>query len=537
MRNRALHDALRDFALEAAAHLTAEQRAGAEVAFDVVEEPGTGSILYRYRPLTAEFVAERWEALRKLPASRAAARELGSGAETYLRVRGVSEGPDTEPALRAMVERLYEDRSSFEFPEERFERVYAEVERTLFEDATRAAVVAPVLGLELERERVELGDGFVLVPGDRIEAPREAVWPEGPRERETLPNVLCVLERDVPTGAELPVTEARLRFRKLLTALRLFKSGAVALGPLAWGRVDDGAWNAVPLGGGHARGTPWDLSAAETAELRELAAIVSTSRLGGKVAWALSRFEMGCERALDTEALSDYLLALRALLDAGGETGEATLKLRLAALCAEEPERRAVQRRLEAAFSLERWVMGGGGGDAYLDEIGSESPRELVLEVEDHVRALLRDVLCGYLDADLKTAADDILLASSHPLDIEAHDLREYDPPSGEPEPYPEPEPEVEPEPEPVARRRPARSQLMHSPRAGEAPVLEADTAELAAVEPEPPPEPEPPEHDPEAELDPEPELEPVAVAEDAGVTPSADWELDDDPASYSAPI
>ncbi len=37
MRNRALHDALREFALEAAAFLTDEVREGAELEFDVVD--------------------------------------------------------------------------------------------------------------------------------------------------------------------------------------------------------------------------------------------------------------------------------------------------------------------------------------------------------------------------------------------------------------------------------------------------------------------------------------------------------------------
>ena len=54
-------------------------------------------------------------------------------------------------------------------------------------------------------------------------------------------------------------------------------------------------------------------------------------------------------------------------------------------------------------------------------------------EVEGHLRALLRDVLCGYLEADLKSVADDILIEShGEPLgEIEAHDMRE------EPEPSP----------------------------------------------------------------------------------------------------
>ena len=59
MRNRELHDALRDFALESAALLTGAVNAGAELPYDVIEEPGTGSVLYRYQPLTAEFIGAR----------------------------------------------------------------------------------------------------------------------------------------------------------------------------------------------------------------------------------------------------------------------------------------------------------------------------------------------------------------------------------------------------------------------------------------------------------------------------------------------
>jgi hypothetical protein len=216
------------------------------------------------------------------------------------------------------------------------------------------------------------------------------------------------------------------------------------------------------------------VTAEEQSELVELVELVIDARPGGRIAWALSRFEMGCERPLDTEALSDYLLALESLLDAADEAGRASLTLRLAALCAEEGERKAVQRRVELAFALERWVMGGGGANAYLEALGPDTPRSIVLEVEQHVRALLRDVLCGYLSPDLKAAADDILLASStEQLEIKATDTRPR-----------------------TADRRPREP----------APVVEEER------EPEP------------EELD-------------AGVTPSADWEADDDPASYSAPI
>jgi hypothetical protein len=501
MRNRALHDALRDFALEAAALLSAELRAGHEIPFDVVEEPGKGPILYRYRPLTKQFLATRWEKLRMLPTFARATHALGTGASVYLRVCGLPEATDSEPALQALLERLYEDATSFDFPEERFERVYAGVERTLFEDTINAAVLTPVHGLVLENTRVELGDGIVLVDGRTIDAPPEAVWPPttlGERDREAEPATLCVLERALAPDAPIPVTESRIRFRKLITALRLFKPGGIALDPLAWGRVDEGVWKPLPLGfGGHPRGEPWVLEAAEVPELVEFLGVVSGARHGGRIAWALSRFEMACERVLDEEALSDHLLALRALLDADDEAGRATLSRRVAALCAEPAARRELRGRVELAFALERTLIAGGTTD--------DAPHEIVREIETHVRAMLRDVLCGYLDPDLKAAADDILITSAESLEIQAADLRRPSTVDRRP---------PEPEPQPVQRELRFTS-AQPEPDTGELPV-------------------------PELEEDADPELQPTADSRqptDTGVTPSADWEVDEDPASYSAPI
>jgi hypothetical protein len=214
---------------------------------------------------------------------------------------------------------------------------------------------------------------------------------------------------------------------------------------------------------------------------------------------------MGCGQATDAEALSDHLLGLRALLDATTETNQASFGLRLAALCAEEGVRREVQERMEAAVALERFVMGGSGGV----RLDVQSPRDLIAEVEAHLRALLRDVLCGYLDGDLKAVADDILLEShGDPLgEIEVRDLRE----EAEPELEFEPEPEPAPTPTPRFEHR------------DEEPVT----------------------YEPELEWDDEPdtaEIEPVAVTSEPlqheldGVTESADWGWDD-PEDFSAPV
>ena len=513
MRNRALHDALRNFALEAAALLTDDLKAGAEVEFDVVEEGigahrappgasarrgiGRGPALYRYEPRTGAFIEERWSQLRELPACEPACRELGAGASAWLRVNGLR-GEQAEPALMAMLERLYEDSTSFGFPEERFDRVYGEVELTLYRDAVRARVIAPLHGAWMEAQRVELGDGLSLARGDAV---------EGPHDSSTL---LCVLERDVPADDPIPADEAAERFAAVVTALRLWAPGGVVLGTPGWRQLDHARWQPVAIGSAASpRGGEWMLHAGDEQAFREFFTATVEARPPAPVAWALDRFEMGCAQATEAEALSDYLLGLRGLLDATTHTGQASFGLRLAALCAEEEARRDLQERLEAALAVERYVMGGSGGV----RLDAESPRELVAEMEGHLRALLRDVLCGYLDADLKAVADDILIESGPDpsIEIQARDLRK------EPDPDPDP-PRFEREPAPV--------------------TFEPELEWESEPEYDPPP-------DYEAELDAEPdtaEMEAVAVAAEPvrqapdGVTESADWGWDD-PEDFSAPV
>jgi hypothetical protein len=121
----------------------------------------------------------------------------------------------------------------------------------------------------------------------------------------------------------------------------------------------------------------------------------------GELAWALARFELGCERLAPFEALTDYLLALRALLEPEGPSS-GRLAQRLAAICARPEERAALAERTAHAISLERAVICG------LAPAESGADR-LVAELAEHLRALLRDMVCGHLDADVRAVADELL--------------------------------------------------------------------------------------------------------------------------------
>jgi hypothetical protein len=75
---------------------------------------------------------------------------------------------------------------------------------------------------------------------------------------------------------------------------------------------------------------------------------------------------------------------------------------RLAAICAAPEERDGLARRLRDTVALERAAIAG--------RLPSEPAVEaLVEDFGSHLRAILRDVLCGHLDPALRTLADGLL--------------------------------------------------------------------------------------------------------------------------------
>jgi len=390
--------------------LCAETASGAEIAFELIDTAGgpRGRVpLYCYRPLTGAFLEERHGLLLSLPTYVPAVRALTGleGVDAYLRQRGESRPPSerrelADAALRTFLSVVYAERSDFQFDEDRFAAAYEELEQAVYEGRAVTTVVAPLLGLALDLDTTEvpLGDGLSLFRGDSFgDAPPDAVWGDGEE-----PHVLIVLTVAQDRAAPAPVSVARVRFHRTLTALRLFERGGFALGPVAWTRIDAGTWRAVPLGGSGRPGLPRLIPAEQEDELRAFCNLVARrTPKGGEVAWALARFEMGCERLAPFEALTDYLLALRALLEPEGASS-GRLAGRLAAICAKPEDRAGLAERTAHAISLERAVIGGlapaqPGVDA------------LVEELTEQLRALLRDVLCGHLEPDLCAVADDLL--------------------------------------------------------------------------------------------------------------------------------
>jgi hypothetical protein len=106
------------------------------------------------------------------------------------------------------------------------------------------------------------------------------------------------------------------------------------------------------------------------------------------------------------EALNDHLLALRFVLEGAGPASLG-LSMRVAALCAEPDRRDDVKAVVDRAIGLERELWSGepvpGGG--------AIPPAETAATLEELARAILTDAAVGHLGADLRTTADEILLA------------------------------------------------------------------------------------------------------------------------------
>ena len=408
MRHRPLHEALSAFAEEAAWLLAGDTADGAEIPFEVVESRGArrDTPLYCYRPLTDSFIRERVGVFGRLPTYAPAARALAGldGTAHYLREQGEARIPSdprerADAALRVFISRLFSETTEFVVTDERLERAYSELEGALFDGLSESVVVAPLYGLRITAKEIALGDGLSLVGGEELaDAPPEAVWPYGADE----PSVLACLTITSGPGAPAPLTEARVRFRRLLSALRLFDQARVALGPVAWERSGAGPWTLGDLGtSGRPHGV-LEIGEDGEDELRAFISLVTrrTPR-SGEIAWALRRYELGCERLSLFEALTDHLLALRALLEPEGPAS-GRLAGRVAALCATEERRTHVTERVAHAVSLERAVISGlAPADGGI--------QVLLAELTAHLRALLRDVLCGHLDSDLCALADQLL--------------------------------------------------------------------------------------------------------------------------------
>ena len=408
VRDPLLNEALRRLATEAATRFSAMVAGGDQIPFDVAEQAGPDDALFHsYTPLTARYVREREGELRSLPAFEPAreAVELAAVAAPYLEQRG--EVVPAEPGERAahlltvFIASLWDGCSELSLDRERLEAALAVLDAEAGDVDEADVVVIPVAGLQMPLARLQLPHGAQLVRADTFEAPIEAMRSEGMGRAAWEPQFLAIAEQG--EGADSAAAALR-QLGELVSVMRLFKRGGVGLGPHAFAPTGEGRWRRIATGAPAVRGDGYRLDEDEAAQLAEFAErLEARPDPTGPLAWAVGRFELGCERASALEGLSDHLLALRAVLDGQGPVG-ASLPMRAAALIADDStDRLGARERVEAALELERSLMTGAP---------IEGATELAGWIEESVRRILREAALGELGADLNEVADETLIAT-----------------------------------------------------------------------------------------------------------------------------
>jgi hypothetical protein len=442
VRDPLLNEALRRLAAEAATRFTTLVASGDQIPFDVAEQAGPDEAFFHsYVPLTARYVRERETELRSLPAFEPArdAVALTGVAAPYLEQRG--EIVPSEPGERAarlltvFMASLWDGCTEFSLDRERLESALVVLDAEAGDVDEADVVVVPVVGLQMPVARLQLPHGAQLVRADSFEAPIEAMRSEGMGRAAWEPQFLAIAEQGEGNDS---AAAALQQLGDLISVMRLFKAGGIGLGPHAFAPTGEGRWRRIATGAPAPRGDTYRLDEEETAQLVELAdTLEARPDPAGPLAWAVRRFELGCERPSTLEGLSDHLLALRAVLDGQGPVG-ASLPMRAAALIADgSTDRLGARERVEAAMEMERAEMSGASAD------GAD---ELAAWVEGCVRRILREAALGELGADLNEVADETLIATG----LDAGDVEIAVAAQGiAPEPEPEPAPAAVPLPRP----------------------------------------------------------------------------------------
>lgn len=454
MRSRQLETSLTDFFRAAAGYLRAELESGAEVPFELGTQTArrgrTGTPLYTYRALTGQFIRERDAAIKRLPGHAEATKLLEhfDGLDRYLAsVGGETAQPKgrarSQYALTALLEQVFDDQSEFELRPERVQLTLERLQDSTLANAGELALVASLHGVAIASEELPLTKGLRIVQRDALpELPDAAALQ---LDGELVENPLTVLYTTEPDDPAEGLRAGRAVLKDLLTSLRLFGDGRVTLGALAWARVGSGTWTPLALGGGGRPHGMLVVTEEHEDELRAFCNLVSRrAPHDNDLAWALRRFELACERETPYEGLTDNLLALRALLEPEGPAS-GRLAGRLAALCATAEQRGELTERMVRAVALERSLIAGTAAK-------SATSQSLAEDVANHLRSLLRDVICGHLDPDLAVIADELLEPDELLHADEDHEAEAEQPALGVAavEVEPEPAPAVEPEPAPA---------------------------------------------------------------------------------------
>jgi len=357
VRSPPLYAALRGFCLGAFRALLADLAQGDELpfAFEGHDAPDRPT-LYEYRPLVRPFVEARSSRLLRHDDARIAIDELrrAPAAELFSRAHA---GPRTteEEALFSTVllpvlVRTAELCGGFDWDDAAYDKAYAELEDSLFGRGHAYGAVAPLVGLTLGGQALELSRGIRVRPAATGEVAK--LWPEAggllPADFGREPDRLCLLEleRALEHGTAEP-PDAPGEIADAVTAIRLATSAPAAAGPVLFERLDwrpYGVRPVLPIAATQPAGEPTRLDSFRAGLAADLLSRLGAADEDPDLGEALDRWELSLfqDGPFAAEQRREALVALL-----GGTDGLWAAIVRGAILLGENGRERAdVQARL-----------------------------------------------------------------------------------------------------------------------------------------------------------------------------------------------
>jgi hypothetical protein len=325
-------------------------------------------------------------------------------------------GIDT--CFQSLLLRLVADQQDVSFVEDKFNRIFREMEDYFYGDTLRRRIVAPLTDFTMGGETIALEDGFSikrLSLAEREEfASRSVMFPltpldsHGPTGWEEFAIEFCaevpkIIGQHIRPGSGQGLFEiATEKCDEAIAGLRLYKLGGVSYNSI---KLEVIAWEPFAFGGFILKpavvsiGPRYELTADEIPAFEDFWGNFrrQRGRKRRRQDLALRRFNLAYERALPEDRLIDYAIALEALLLKGDEQQELSYRLALrgSALLGENPDARLeIFSRLRTAYSTRSNIVHGGSPPARVS-VGSTciTLYRFVEEIGNDVRSVLKKLL------------------------------------------------------------------------------------------------------------------------------------------------
>lgn len=278
-----------------------------------------------------------------------------------------------------------------------FNTLYQEIERSMYSPVHVYKAWATIENFSLSIDKVPFASNLRIrrfSQSEQEERLSEAIQPYSlTRPFDILRNSFAIeMEHSIHKGGLIALTEPMEAFGKVISALRLFKSAVIGLGPIHqkgafWqpnvvGTLSSSIYTIPHIG------PQYELTETEVSKFTQFYNWLLTIDISNERALelAIRRFNQAYERAMPVDKLIDMMISFEALLLP--EKGELALRLsiRVANLLKDTDDRQETSKRMKKAYKLRSEAIHGG-------QIDDKEIAKCVEVLEELLRKSLRSVL------------------------------------------------------------------------------------------------------------------------------------------------